>query len=69
MWGFQEEQNMILNTIVLLGKAFIFKNQKRINLQNFIIYLKHHYLLTKIMSKTKENYKEMGHLGNIKNLR
>ncbi len=60
MWGFQEEQSMLLNTIVLLGKAFIFNNQKHLILENFISFLKHHYLLTKIMRKNEKKHNRCG---------
>lgn len=53
IWGFQEQKNMLLSTIVLLGNFFIFKKEKNVHLESFIMFLKHHYLLTKIMSKSK----------------
>lgn len=53
IWGVYEEENMLLNTIVLLGKYFIFKREKHIKLELFVMFLKHYYLLTKNMIKDK----------------
>lgn len=53
IWGFQEDKNRLLSTIVLLGKFFIFKKEENVNLESFIMFLKHLYLLSKIIAQNK----------------
>lgn len=39
IWAFQEEQNILLNIIVLLGNCFIFKKEKNIMLLNRVYHV------------------------------
>ena len=41
IWGYQDDKNMLLNIIVLLGKLYIFDSPKKLVLSSFILHLKH----------------------------
>ena len=51
IWGYQDDKNMLLNIIVLLGKLYIFDSPKKLVLSSFILHLKHSYLQEKIIIK------------------
>ena len=41
IWGYQDDKNMLLNIIVLLGKLYIFDSPIKLVLSSFILFLKH----------------------------
>lgn len=53
IWGYQDDKNMLLNIIVLLGKLYTFDSLKKLVLSSFILFLKHYYLQEKIIIKDR----------------
>ncbi len=57
IWGFQNDQNRLLNTIVQLGKIYIYSSPKKLVLQNFTLVLKDYYVEENFVIKGKEKSK------------